>query len=339
MSLDPSKSISQNKYRLPTNVKPSHYDLTFWTDLASLTFGGFVTIDLDILEETSAIALNCSDDLKLGDASIPCSPLDAHELQPAQIVVDKERGRATLNFSAALPAGSKAQVKISYTAMLRGSMNGYYKSAWQQDGKTKYYALTQFQATDARAAVPCWDEPQLKATWTITMISRVETVNLSNMPADSEVPYDPSSASDPNLATLLSTLPKDAQWKITKFQKTPPMSYIVAWANVPFAHLETSVVMPLSGRTIPLRVYATPDIIEQGQFCLEVTAKVLPLYEKIFDIEYPLPKLDTLAVNDCDMGAMEVGLALKWSGWMHQDLARSPELGTYNRTHQPLADT
>ncbi|KAF7361545.1 Aminopeptidase 1 [Mycena sanguinolenta] len=278
MALDPSKPISQDKYRLPTNVKPTHYDLTFWTDLESLEFGGFVTVDLEILEEVSAIVLNCSDDLKLGDASVRCITLDVHELQSARIVADKELNRATLNFNTALPAGSKAQVKISYTAMLRGSMNGYYKSAWQRDGKTEYYALTQFQPTDARAAVPCWDEPQLKATWTITMISRAETVNLSNMPAESEAPYDPSSA----FGTLLSTLPKkDAQWKIT------------------------NVVMPLSGRTIPLRVYATPDIINQGQFCLDVKAKVLPLYEKIFDIEYPLPKLDTLAANDFDMGAME----------------------------------
>jgi aminopeptidase 2 len=109
--------------------------------------------------------------------------------------------------------------------------------------------------------MPCWDEPQLKATWTITMISRAETVNISNMPAESEVAYDPTSASesDGSLGTLLSTLPrKDVQWKITKFAKTPPMSsYLVAFANGPFAHLETKVVMPLSGRTIPLRVYST----------------------------------------------------------------------------------
>ncbi|KAF8198247.1 leucyl aminopeptidase, partial [Mycena galopus ATCC 62051] len=174
------------------------------------------------------------------------------------------------------------------------------KSAWQREGKTEYYVLTQFQPTNARAAFPCWDEPQLKATFTITMISRAETVNISNMPAESEVAYDPSSTLDPNLARLLSTLPKKGlQWKITKFQRTPPMSsYIVAFANGPFARLETKVVMPLSGRTVPIRVYATPDLIHQGEFCLEVTAKVLPLYEKIFDIEYPLPKLDTLAVSN-----------------------------------------
>jgi aminopeptidase 2 len=66
-------------------------------------------------------------------------------LQSAQIVADKELERVTLNFFTALPAGSKAQVKIYYSAMLRGSMNGYYKSAWKRDGKTEYYALTHFQ--------------------------------------------------------------------------------------------------------------------------------------------------------------------------------------------------
>ncbi|KAJ6558360.1 peptidase family M1-domain-containing protein [Mycena capillaripes] len=305
MSSDPSP-VEQDKYRLPTNVKPSHYNLTFWTDLESLEFGGFVTVDLDILKETSAIILNCSDELNLGTASIHCTALEGDQLQSLQIA-NQEGERVTLNFLTALPTGCKAQLKIDYNAKLRGSLNGYYKSAWKKDGKTEHYALTHFQPTDARAAFPCFDEPALKSTWTITMISRSDTVNISNMAVESEVVYDPSSAAlDTDLATLLSSISKDVEWKITKFQKTPPMSsYLVAFANGPFAHLETKVVMPLSGRTVPLRVYATPDIIHQAEFCLDVTAKVLPLYEKIFDIEYPLPKLDTLAVNDFDMGAME----------------------------------
>ena len=41
---------------------------------------------------------------------------------------------------------------------------------------------------------------------------------------------------------------------------------------------------------------ATPDIIHQAQFALDVKAKVLPLYEELFDVEYPLPKLDSLVV-------------------------------------------
>ncbi|KAJ7025196.1 leucyl aminopeptidase [Mycena alexandri] len=267
MSSDPSEYI-ENKYRLPTNIKPSHYDLAFWTDLKSLEFGGLVAIDLDIVEETSAIVLNCSKTLKLGDASIHCTALGTNAVQSAQIAIQENLGR--------------------------------------NNDHTEYYALTHFQPIDARAAFPCWDEPLLKATWTITMISRADTVNISNMPAESEILYNPSSTTDTTLVGLLSTLPKDTQWKITKFQKSPPMSsYLVAFANGPLAYLERSVVMPLSGRSVPLRVYATPDIIDQGDFCLEITAKVLPLYEQMFDIEYPLPKLDILAAHDFDIGAME----------------------------------
>ncbi|KAJ6632131.1 leucyl aminopeptidase [Mycena sp. CBHHK59/15] len=281
----------QDKYRLPTNVKPSNYDLTVWTDLKSLKFGGFVTVSLDILENTSAIVLNCSE---LGLAT-------AHSGEGRTIAVDADyigQGLEPRHFQflTALPTGSKAQLKIEYSGALRASMNGYYKSAWKQNSQIEHYALTQFQPTEARAAFPCWDEPLLKATFSITMVSHVETVNISNMPAISEVIYDPD-AQDVSLSTaltnLLSTLSKEARWKITQFQATPPMStYLVAFANGPFSHLEKQVVMPLT----------TPDVIHQAEFALDVAVKVLPLYETIFDIEYPLPKLDTLVAHDFDMG-------------------------------------
>ncbi|KAJ6489207.1 peptidase family M1-domain-containing protein [Mycena vitilis] len=275
-----SSAVEQDKYRLPTNVKPAHYDLTFWTDLKALEFGGFINVE-SVLTNLRRIAVDVKQSLRR-----------------------------------VLTKGGKKQAKleIHYNAKLRASLNGYYKSAWKNDGKTEYYALTQFEPTDARAAFPCYDEPGLKATWTITMISRSETVNISNMPAESEVVYNARSVTlDGNLAALMSRLSKDVQWKITKFQKTPPMSsYLVAFANGPFAHLETKIVMPLSGKTVPLRVYTTPDMVHQAGFCLDVTAKVLPLYETIFDIEYPLPKLDTLAVNDFDLVRNLISYQAPW---------------------------
>jgi aminopeptidase 2 len=119
--------------------------------------------------------------------------------------------------------------------------------------------LISWQPTDARAAFPCWDEPLLKATFAITMISQADTVNLSNMPAISEEIYEPGNKSTETteIIKMLSSLPMDQKWKITRFQTTPPMSsYIVAFANGPFVHLEQSVVMPLSGKTVPLRIYS-----------------------------------------------------------------------------------
>jgi len=90
-------------------------------------------------------------------------------------------------------------------------------------------------------------------------------------------------------------------------------TYIVAFANGPFEYFETSYISPLSGKTRPLRAYgefhlplsshskrqyflATSDLIGQTKYALEVGARVLPCYEEVFDIEYPLPKLDFLVV-------------------------------------------
>lgn len=102
------------------------------------------------------------------------------------------------------------------------------------------------------------------------MISRADTVNLSNMPAISEEVYTVNTllGEKTPLADLLSSMTtQDGQWKVTRFQTTPPMSsYIVAFANGSFEYLEKSVVMPLSGRTVPLRIYGIQllQILLQG---------------------------------------------------------------------------
>ena len=90
------------------------------------------------------------------------------------------------------------------------------------------------------------------------MISRANTVNLSNMPAMSEELLEHGVNVPAELTDILASTKNDSdKWKITKFETTPLMSsYIVAFANGPFEFLETKVVMPLSGKTIPLRIYS-----------------------------------------------------------------------------------
>ncbi|KAG9226085.1 hypothetical protein CCMSSC00406_0004996 [Pleurotus cornucopiae] len=294
-----------DEYRLPLDLKPTHYEVTIQTDLEKQTFSGFVKAHLDVVKETSKVVLNTAE-LELGTASVYSDALQKEQFQSDQSF-DATQERAVFHFPTPLPAGSKAQFQISFSGPLTGSMTGYYKSSWEEEGKLKYYALTQFEPTSARHAFPCWDEPLLKATFEITMVSRANTVSLSNMPSVSEEVYKSGNVeADSALGKLLSTLDHSEEWKITKFQPTPPMSsYIVAWANGPFAHLEKIITSPLTGKELPLRMYATPDIIHQAQFALDVTAKVLPIYEQVFDVAYPLPKLDTLVASDFDAGAME----------------------------------
>ncbi|KAE9406413.1 hypothetical protein BT96DRAFT_963515 [Gymnopus androsaceus JB14] len=258
-----STVASDSKFRLPTNVKPTHYDLIVQTDLDQLKFSGTVTVSLDVKEETSKIVMNCTK-LKLGQATVQSTAFKSEQLS-SESSFDEKAKQVSFIFPTAFPAGSQAKLTIPFSAPLTGSMTGYYRSSFEEDGKTKYYTLTQFEATDARSAFPCWDEPALKATYAVTMVSKANTVNISNMPATSEKAY----------------------------------------ANGPFEYLESSAKMPLSGRTIPLRIYATKDLIHQAQFALDVKAKVLPMYEQVFQVEYPLPKLDSLVANDFDAGAME----------------------------------
>ncbi|KAH9974690.1 peptidase family M1-domain-containing protein [Lactifluus volemus] len=265
-------------YRLPTDVRPRHYDLTIRTDLEKERFFGFVKIDLDIVKATKVVTFNSAIELELVPSTLVLAS-SGGELTPVETKVDAAAQRISLVFDEELSAGAKATLRLGFGAALTDSMTGYYKSTWDKG----IYALTQFEPTDARRALPCWDEPLLKATFAVTLISRKGTVSLSNMPAR------------PDIA-------------VTSFETTPPVSterwkeqmstYLLAIANGDFMHLESSYISPLSGKVRPLRIYATADVIHQAQ-------KALPLYEKVFDIEYPLPKLDTLVANDFDAGAME----------------------------------
>ncbi|PFH52379.1 hypothetical protein AMATHDRAFT_140150 [Amanita thiersii Skay4041] len=299
-----SPTAPQDNYRLPVDVKPTHYDITIKTDLEKLEFQGFVRISLDVKRETSRIVLNSSD-LQLHKAVLYSDALATTQEESTRSF-ESSQDRVAYTFPTALPASSKAELRVGFEGKLTGGMAGYYRATFEQDGQTKYYALTQFEPTSARRAFPCWDEPLLKSTFSITLISRPGTVSLSNMPAIAEEDYEASPKTNEALQFLSSFVSPGEQWKITRFQETPLMStYIVAFANGPFEYIERTVELPLSKKTIPLRVYTTSDLIHQAQFALDVKYNVLPLYEKVFDVGYPLPKLDTLVASDFDAGAME----------------------------------
>jgi aminopeptidase 2 len=233
---------------------------------------------------------------------------DISNVQAGEVFVDQKQQRIALGVPESwnLDTGSKITLHATWSDKLGDSMMGYYRSSWKKDGKDAHYALTQFEATSARLAYPCWDEPALKSTYTIAMVSRKGLTNLSNMPAVEEQEWTGSiDLAGETLGEGLSESTSD-EWVVTKFQKTPLISsYLVAWATGEFAHLDSSYTSPLSGRVVPLRIYATPDCIHQAQFALDVKSKVMPLYEEMFDIEYPLTKLDTLVASAFDAGAME----------------------------------
>lgn len=265
---------------LPTNVIPRHYDLTLEPDLGKLTYDGTVVIDLDVADDSKSISLHTID-LKLHSAKVSSG---GQTISAApKITTDEKAQVTTFDLENAVSKGSKAQLEIKFSGELNDKMAGFYRATYKNpDGTEGVLATTQMEATDARRAFPCFDEPSLKAEFTVTLVADKKYTCLSNMDVANE--------------TELSS-----GKKAVKFNKSPLMStYLLAFVVGELNMIETNSFR------VPVRVYAPPgNDIEHGRFSLELAAKTLAFYENLFGIEFPLPKMDQIAIPDFAAGAME----------------------------------
>jgi len=275
--------VDGNDGRLPADVKPLNYDVTFDLDLEQLTFSGTVIIDLVVLKDTDSITLH-SVDLQLPKVALKLK--NQTPLKPESIRANSEEETVTFGFSKALPGKSSAILTIDFEGELGKNTNGLYRAKYVgRDGKVKYGAATQFQAIEARKAFPCFDEPALKASFDVTIVTDSDLVALSNMDVKS---------------TSSHTTHSGEKKQTVKFNTTPIMSsYLLAITVAELNFVENKDFR------IPIRVYTTPDKpIAQCQYAADLTAKVFKFFEEKFQIEYPLPKIDNVGLAD-KQGAME----------------------------------
>ncbi|KAI1454391.1 peptidase family M1-domain-containing protein [Annulohypoxylon moriforme] len=279
-SPDPTKG----RELLPTNVIPTHYDVTLEPNFDKFTFEGKALIDFDVKEETKSISLHTIDldihsvNIKSGDNVISSS---------SAITYDKSKQVSKIELKDAVPTG-KTQLEIKFSGQLNDQMAGFYRSTYKKpDGSEGILATTQMEANDCRRAFPCFDEPMHKAKFTITLIADKHLTCLSNMDV----------ASESEVHSEMSGSTK----KAVKFNTTPLMStYLVAFIIGELNYIETKKFR------VPIRVYAPPSSdIEHGRFSLDLAARTLEYYEKIFGADFPLPKMDMVAIPDFAAGAME----------------------------------
>ena len=268
-----------NEVMLPNNLRPSRYELTLAPDLKEFTFEGEETIDIEIIEPTSAITLNSAEiDVRSCRLSLP----DGSSLNPVETSQDEDAETATFRFASELPTGA-AKLALEFTGQLNDRLRGFYRARYtSRGGEVRHLATTQFESTDARRAFPCWDEPALKAKFKVSLVIPSDLTAVSNMPvvAENEEP---------------------AERKRVEFAETPAMStYLLAFAVGELNAIEERA----PGGTL-IRVWATADKEEQGRFALEVSLKLLAYFNEYFGIPYPLAKLDHLAIPDFAAGAME----------------------------------
>ena len=274
---DPDDTAS---YRLPRTVIPRAYRLELTPDLGTARFSGEVEIDLTVREPTATVVLNAAE-LEIGHAELLRSGA-APPLSPTSIVLDPDEERATLAFGAALETG-EATLRLGFDGILNDKLHGFYRSTFTDEvGTEQVIATTQMESTDARRAFPCFDEPDLKATFEVSLVVDDSLAAFSN-------------------GAVVDEAPAPGGRRRVRFARTMVMStYLVAFVVGPLEATE-----PLDVDGVPLRIVHPPGKGKMTSFALEVGAHALRFFTEYFGLPYPADKLDLVAIPDFAFGAME----------------------------------
>jgi alanyl aminopeptidase len=256
--------------RLPETVAPTAYELELQLDADKETFAGEVAIDLAMTEASDVVWLHASD-LEIASATIDGAKV-------AAILPGKEE-MLGLRVAEPLAAGAH-RVEITFTGKVpKNQLMGLFR---QQDGG-RWYLYSQFEATAARKAFPCFDEPRFKVPWTVTLVVPDGQGAYGNAPA-------------------VSDTPDGAGKHVVTFAPTPPIpSYLVAVAVGPFDVVDLGTV----GRNqVPARVLTPKGRADEAATAKQQIPKIVTALEDYFDMPLPFDKLDSVAVPGF-FGAME----------------------------------
>jgi puromycin-sensitive aminopeptidase len=318
MAFDEIRS-NVDPYRLPRHVVPHRYDLRFEPDLATATFAGRETVSLTVEQATTTVTLNAV------DLVISSAVIENSSGQPlvATIELDAATQRCRFTFPQSLAPG-QWRLHLAFQGRLNDQLRGFYRSTYKDTmGATQTMAATQFEATDARRAFPCWDEPDFKAVFAVTLAIAPHLTAVSNTRVVSE-----------------ST---EAGKKVLRFADTIKMStYLVAFI---VGALEATP--PVFVDKTPLRIWTVPGKQPLTAFGLDIAAASLKFFEEYYGIPYPGDKLDLLAIPDFSSGAMEnlgaitfreTALLVDQRTATHSELERVADVVAHENAHMWFGD-
>nr|DBA28881.1 TPA: hypothetical protein GDO54_009169 [Pyxicephalus adspersus] len=274
-------------FRLPSHIRPLHYDLEIQPEMEKDTYTGTVTIWLKLTSQDKYLWLHIRETKISGQPRL--RNRNDQEIQLIQCFEYKPQEYIVLEATQQLPPNSDDdnlddtyRLTLQFAGQLNGSLVGFYRTTYEENGKTKSIAATDHEPTDARKSFPCFDEPNKKATYSITIIHNADYQAISNMPLEAST----------NIGN---------GWMKSVFQKSVPMStYLVAFAVHQFTYEER-----ISKRGIPLRIYVQPNQKQTAVYAADTTEVIFNFFEEYFNVTYSLPKVDQIAIPDFGTGAME----------------------------------
>jgi puromycin-sensitive aminopeptidase len=306
-------------YRLPRHALPKRYEIRLEPDLGRARFTGSSIITLSILEPTQALVCN-SAELEVRAARL--SNL-AGETHAGAIELDAASERCHVRFPARLEPG-EWHLHLTFQGTLNDKLRGFYRSTYKDErGASHVLAATQFEATDARRAFPCWDEPDFKAVFATVLVIDPALTAVSNTKVISEESVDGK--------------------KVVRFADTIPMStYLVAFL---VGNLEATQPR-LVGKTA-IRVWTVPGKKHLAGFGRDAAVASLQFFEAYYGIPYPGDKLDLLAIPDFASGAMEnlgaitfreTALLVDERAAAHGELERVADVVAHENAHMWFGD-
>jgi aminopeptidase N len=257
------------------SVKPSNYNISLFNlqRKAPWTYQGRVIIDLAVKKPTRSLTFN-THELKIYATELTLIVDQIVSIIGASnISYDENNQRCMLNFDQEIPQTEKSILSITFQGIMNDSMNGFYRSRYspfiepaKAISRDEYHYMfsTQFQPSDARRAFPCFDEPNLKATFDFEIEVPEELEALSNMP-EREVKKS-----------------SNVGHKIVRFERTPIMStYLMAWALGDFGYIEEFTKRKYRGKSLPIRVYTTRGLEQQGKLALECACRIIDYFSEV----------------------------------------------------------
>ncbi|XP_034039270.1 aminopeptidase N-like [Thalassophryne amazonica] len=281
-------------FRLPDTLTPIFYNVTLWPRLEPnadglYVFTGHSVVIFRCLSQTDLIIIHSS---KLNLTTFyglhaklrGLDGITAPAIQQSWLVAKTEY--LVLRLSSSLSEGRSYELYTEFQGELADDLHGFYRSEYVEDGVKKVVATSQMQATYARRAFPCFDEPAMKAVFNITIVHDRAKIALSN-------------SKDSHVADAVI---EGADVKVTTFEPTARMStYLLAFIVCDFDSIDTTQ------NDLLIRIWARRKAIEEGQgnYALNVTGPILKFFEQYYDTQYPLSKSDQIALPDFHAGAME----------------------------------
>ncbi|XP_069101802.1 aminopeptidase N-like [Argopecten irradians] len=274
-----------NNIRLPRDILPEKYDLFLRIDIGNRSFKGSVNITVKTSAPKKVLLLHINI-LWIVKDSVKVRTIDG-----SKVFAIKEQFQVwTTQFWVIILEEeiSGSGYYVIEIGTFRGTMytdlRGLYLSSYESSSGTRYLAATQLQSTDARKVFPCFDEPDMKATFKVSIQHEEGYTALSNMPVESE--------------QYLSTEPG---WLRVNYHETPIMStYLLAIVVSDFTYNE--VILP---GDYELRIWSQPNKINQTLYALDIAVQLYDYFIKYFQILDVVPKADHVAVPDFSGGAME----------------------------------